>query len=341
MENESTGSGPWIGGNGWNSNLEIRQLRAFLAIVEHGSVTAAATALGCAQSTLSEALAALDRAVGVATVVRRRGAHSTSLTLAGESLLPHARQILQTLEATHRGIAGLSRAAASTIDITANESVSTYLLAPALGALRKQWPNTRFVVSVATCSNTRADVGAGRCDLGVLLESPASDSHPPRGNAREIAQMATRSIDLVARVPLVIFAASRHPLVRSKRRGAVPRYELNEYPAFVTDGAGDYYDLIRAYLTADGMPGPSLQAVGSIDAVKRAVSDDVRAIGILPGYAVADDIRDRRVTSITVSPGAPAVRLVALVPPYQSAPHPAVTDLLAQLGSAAMGSPHT
>ena len=71
-----------------DSALEVRQLRAFLALVDHGSVSAAALALGLAQSTVSEALAALERAVGAPIVLRRRGAQPTALTAAGEALLP-------------------------------------------------------------------------------------------------------------------------------------------------------------------------------------------------------------------------------------------------------------
>ena len=333
MENRSSAGQRRIGGDGWSSALEIRQLRAFIAIVEHGSVTAAALSLGCAQSTLSETLAALDRAVGVATVIRRRGAHAISLTLAGESLLPHARQILQVLEAAHRGVAAVSRDATSSIEITVNESVSTYLLAPVLVELRKHWTNTRFVVSVATCGNTRADVAEGRCDLGLLLESPSGEASALSTDAHDTIQPSARSIDLHAEVPLLVVAAPRHRLIRDKRRGAVPRYELSEYPAFVTDGAGDYYDLIHKYLTADAMPNPALHAVKSIDAVKRAVIGDERALGILPNYAVADDIRERRVAVIAVSPTPPTVRLVALLPPDQHTQPPAVVDLLSHLRS--------
>src|SRR6516165_8052525 len=45
-------------------NLELRQLRAFIALVENGSVTAASHALGLAQSTVSEAITALERELG-------------------------------------------------------------------------------------------------------------------------------------------------------------------------------------------------------------------------------------------------------------------------------------
>ncbi|HEY4592317.1 MAG TPA: LysR family transcriptional regulator, partial [Thermoanaerobaculia bacterium] len=77
---------------GWSSGLELRHLRAFVALVDHGSMTAAAQALGMAQSTVSEAMAALDRTLGTPAVARRRGARGHPLTPAGRALLPHARR---------------------------------------------------------------------------------------------------------------------------------------------------------------------------------------------------------------------------------------------------------
>ena len=76
---------------GWAAGLEVRHLRAFVALVDHGSMTAAAQALGMAQSTVSETMAALDRTLGTPAVTRRRGTRGHRLTPAGRALLPHAR----------------------------------------------------------------------------------------------------------------------------------------------------------------------------------------------------------------------------------------------------------
>ena len=318
----------YIGTNGWKSAVELRQLRVFLSVVEYGSVSAAAIALGLAQSTVSESLAALDRAVGAPTVLRKRGAHHATLTLAGEAILPHARRMLQQLDAAHCSIAAATRDATATVGITANESVSTYLLAPALGLLRKRWPNTRFSVTVAACATTRGDVTAGRCDLGVLLEGRVDN----RGDdcvsdARETAH----TMVLATEIPLVIFCGPKHALVRDVRRASVERDEASAFPVFTTDGAGDFHELVRRYFTGDGMPGPRLEAAGSIDGVKRAVAGDPDALGILPGYALSEDLRLGRARVLELNPAPPTVRLVALLPYAQHDRHPALTDLLGVL----------
>src|SRR5262245_66055945 len=88
------------------SALEIRQLKAFVALVEHRSVTAAAQALGLAQSTVSESLSSLERVVGASLYLRRRGSHDLVLTDAGDALLPHARSLLDAVSAAHIAVAG-------------------------------------------------------------------------------------------------------------------------------------------------------------------------------------------------------------------------------------------
>src|SRR5262245_2644469 len=109
-------------------DLDIRQLRAFVTLADRGSVTAVAKALGLAQSTVSEALAALDRAVGVPVVLRSSGRGSARLTAAGEALLPHARAILDRVEEARRAVAETSRSASGHVAIAAAESISTYVL---------------------------------------------------------------------------------------------------------------------------------------------------------------------------------------------------------------------
>ncbi len=74
--------------------LELRHLRALVAIADTSSFSAAASFLGYVQSTVSYNVTALEGAVGCTLVQRRRGSSETSLTAAGEALTAHARRIL-------------------------------------------------------------------------------------------------------------------------------------------------------------------------------------------------------------------------------------------------------
>ncbi|MCX5410887.1 LysR family transcriptional regulator [Streptomyces sp. NBC_00059] len=73
----STGHGTGNSGRG----IEIRHLRAFLAIADEGSVTRAATRLRVTQPVVSRTLAALERALGVRLV--DRSTHHLALTPEG------------------------------------------------------------------------------------------------------------------------------------------------------------------------------------------------------------------------------------------------------------------
>ncbi|MGY2079382.1 LysR family transcriptional regulator [Modestobacter sp. SYSU DS0657] len=73
-------------------NVELRQLRCLVAIVDAGSFTDAALELGVSQAAVSRTLASLERALG--TRLLRRTAREVGLTAAGQRVLPRARRLL-------------------------------------------------------------------------------------------------------------------------------------------------------------------------------------------------------------------------------------------------------
>jgi DNA-binding transcriptional LysR family regulator len=73
-------------------NVELRQLRCLVAIVDAGSFTDAAMDLGISQAAVSRTLASLEGALGVRLL--RRTTRDVTLTAAGSRILPHARRAL-------------------------------------------------------------------------------------------------------------------------------------------------------------------------------------------------------------------------------------------------------
>ena len=63
------------------TDLELRQLRVFVSVVESGAHARAARALGVSQSTISETLSAMERTLG--TAIFRKSAKGSVLTPAG------------------------------------------------------------------------------------------------------------------------------------------------------------------------------------------------------------------------------------------------------------------
>src|SRR5258705_7357011 len=79
--------------------LELEDLRVFLAAAEHGSFGRAASALGLAQPSVSNRMAALERRIG--RPLFSRSTRGATLTPAGQRLVPHARRALQVIKDAH------------------------------------------------------------------------------------------------------------------------------------------------------------------------------------------------------------------------------------------------
>jgi DNA-binding transcriptional LysR family regulator len=83
--------------------IAIRHVAALVAIAREPSSTAAATRLGCAQSTLTASISELEEAVGARLVAS--GPEGARLTEGGERLLPHAEAVLARVEAARAELA--------------------------------------------------------------------------------------------------------------------------------------------------------------------------------------------------------------------------------------------
>jgi len=325
--------------SGWALDLELRQLRAFVMLVEQGSMTAAARALGVAQSTVSEAVAALERALGTRAVARRRGVHGVALTPAGEALLPYARSVLAALEDAHVAVASVAHDVRASVEVVANESVSTYLLPRALGELRERWPNMRFAVTVGMCPSITKGLATGRFDVGLMLQTGGCASANVAGGSGPA--VAPSGGLLLTEVPLVVFSGARHPLLPRATGAQVPLDRLAPYTVFVSDARGHFFDLLRDFFRSDGMPGPRLEPTGSVEAVKRSVATNPLALGVLPAYALAEELRTGLLRALSLRPGLPPVRLEAML--YRARPpvHPAVAELLRVLSTTLGAAPET
>ena len=320
-------------------NLELRQVRAFVALVENGSVTAAAQALSLAQSTVSETIAALERELGTALITHKRGTHTVALTPAGKVLLPHAHIVLAAVGQTYAAMANAAVSARGVVNIIANESVSSYLLSRVLTAIRRRWRNTRFTVSVAACAEIREGVKNGGFDLGLFLtainpKSPSSANfsaqaesvHRARSNgkSREDGQVVAPLVSLIS------FVTPDHPLVQPASRMPVRRSALDPFSVFVSDAAGEYRGLLERFFREDNLTGPRLESTGSIEGVKAAVFADPQAVGILPSYAVAKEVEARQVVALDLRPLLPPMQIVALL--GSRTLHPSTPELLSEMG---------
>jgi DNA-binding transcriptional LysR family regulator len=150
--------------------MERRQLKYFLAVVEHGGFTNAARVLHVAQPSLSHAIAALEAEVGGALF--HRLPHGAVLTTAGEALVEPARQIardLATATASVREVLGLS---GGRLDIVAQTTLAVDPLAAMLGQFLRAHPKIAVRVTDPE-RGTDVDniVRTGQSELGLVNAS--------------------------------------------------------------------------------------------------------------------------------------------------------------------------
>ncbi|WP_349827207.1 LysR family transcriptional regulator [Brevibacterium litoralis] len=162
----------------------LGQLRTFVAVAEHGTLTRAAAQLGYTPGALSQHMSALRRAVGVDLVVHR-GRHLV-LTEEGRLLLPRARAVLaaetQAAEAVRGGQAG--RGAVVTLGVFGSASVVAFAPTRAqLAGTGIQLPAREVDVE-----QMQEAVEEGRIDVGLGIDYPASPLAPQRGLLMEVVR---------------------------------------------------------------------------------------------------------------------------------------------------------
>jgi len=122
------------------STVELRHLAAMAAVVGEGTFGGAAAQLGYSQSTISQQIAALEKAVGGAVFDRPGGPKPVRITPLGALVLAHGRDLLAKSDtmaaALERFQAGDGR-----VDIGTFQSVSNVILPPVVRTLREEHPS--------------------------------------------------------------------------------------------------------------------------------------------------------------------------------------------------------
>ncbi|MEU6346534.1 LysR family transcriptional regulator [Streptomyces sp. NPDC046977] len=144
-------------------DIELRLLRAFLAVAEEGHFGHAADRLRIAQSALSRQVQQLERLLGV--VLFERTPRGAVVTATGRLIVPHAERAL----AQNRRILHAARSAAEGSDVLLTLSAPLpgppgSLLAEALRRFRGDHPNVRVSVTGLDDGDESAALAEGRID---------------------------------------------------------------------------------------------------------------------------------------------------------------------------------
>jgi DNA-binding transcriptional LysR family regulator len=204
---------------------DLRRLRAFHAVAERGSFSAAALALGYAQSVVSHHVAALEREFGVTLV--NRGTRPVTVTDAGARLLRHAAAVLGHITAAEdelRAVAGLR---SGRLRVGAFLSACNSFVPRAVAAFEAAHPDVEIVLEQVEEPEALRRLRSGGIDLAVVWrEWQAASPAPER---REESFDEVRLADDHYRVVL----PPTHPLARRDeiRIGELSGERFNAPPA--------------------------------------------------------------------------------------------------------------
>jgi DNA-binding transcriptional LysR family regulator len=149
---------------------DLRRLRAFHAVAEHGSFSAAGLELGYAQSVVSHHVAALERELGLTLI--NRGTRPVSVTDAGARLLHHAEIVLGQVTAAEddlRAVAGLQ---GGTLKVGAFLSACNTFLPPALARFETAHPDVELEFEQLEEPEALRKLRSGDLDMAVVWRIP-------------------------------------------------------------------------------------------------------------------------------------------------------------------------
>jgi len=118
--------------------LDWDDLRFFLAIARHGSLTAAARDLRVAQSTVGRRLSSLEASLGVRLL--HRTPEGYTLTLAGQDVLNQAERVEVEALGVERSVGGRDGRLEGVLRVTCTETIAAHVLAPCFAALQGLHP---------------------------------------------------------------------------------------------------------------------------------------------------------------------------------------------------------
>jgi len=146
--------------------VSLEKYRALMAVLEAGSLTRAAEALGCTQSAVSHGLDSLEKELGFSILLRSRA--GVKLTNEGERLLPAVRKLLsaaEQLEQTASSIRGLE---SGTVRIGAFTSVAVHWLPAVLQQFQQDYPKVDFRLLNGDYHDVEQWLTDGSVDVGFV-----------------------------------------------------------------------------------------------------------------------------------------------------------------------------
>lgn len=153
------------------NTVTLRQLRAFAAVAERGSFTAASRALNVTPSALSLLVKQLEEGLGVRLF--ERSTRRTQLSLAGSEFMPLATKLLDDLARAIDRTRELQQKKRGTVRIACTPLYSAMLMPTLIARYRERYPAIRIYVLDSLNQAALERVASGEADFGIAPQRAA------------------------------------------------------------------------------------------------------------------------------------------------------------------------
>ncbi|MGO4109447.1 LysR family transcriptional regulator [Paenibacillus sp. YAF4_2] len=255
--------------------MELTYLRTFCEVAKWGSFTRAAENLGYAQSSITTQIQRLEESYGA--VLFERFGRSMRLTIAGEALLPYAKEVIRLHEESKEVVSKQSK---GTLSIGTIETLAAYYLPPYLQTYRQQYPDISIMIQPANEPFIIESVKEGTLDVGIILDPPFADP--------ELHTQVLREEELV------IIANTEH---KFSQLSEIQVEDLAGEPLILTEDGCSYRAMLLKVLRHSEIDFKPSYEFGNLEAIKQCVVYGL-GVALLPRIAVADDIQKQKLIAV-------------------------------------------
>ncbi len=250
-------------------NFSIKQLQAFLAVVQHGSTLAAANTLGISQPAVSAALAGLETNLG--TQLFHRWKKRMIINERGRSLLPMARKVINNARELEEMFAGGDNRINGMLRLGASRTLASYVMPEILSGYAVDHPAVQLEVVSRNKAGIIEQIEDFSLDVGVIAgvaSRPDVRSHPWLTD------------------DLCVFCASTHPLARKK---SVSESDLAQCQWILREEGSGTLEVFYNALPEHLKPLNVLMVFDNIESIKRIV-EHVDALSCVSRFALRREV---------------------------------------------------
>lgn len=260
--------------------MDIKQLRALLAIAETGSVSRAAELLHIVQPAVSRQLRLLEEDLGA--VLFERGPRGMELTDSGQLLIGHARRALRELDQAKAEIAPVPGTVTGIVTVGLLPSTSDLLAWPLVNALKRRYPKLTVRISTGYAGHLQQWLENGEVDVALLYD-------PKPSSLLEVQPLLDEALWLVG--PHGSELDSRSP---------VQLRELKGKPLILPSQPHGLRLLVERACTQAGIPLTIVAETNDMNVQKSLVRHG-DGFTVLPSVAVFEDVLQGRLNAAPIT----------------------------------------